>query len=135
MNGKIAIVAVWALAAVPLMRLMSVWDSIPDRVAVHFGISGEPNGWSSKAALPWLLALPILGQAALATFLIVRLGAHSPLFPFTHVLITFVLVCAFWQLIEYNANKTPFRIMWVIGPLILMFATIAVNLIMRFPKH
>ncbi|HYL92512.1 MAG TPA: DUF1648 domain-containing protein [Alphaproteobacteria bacterium] len=135
MNAKLALVAIWALAAVPLLRLMSVWDSIPERVAVHFGISGEPNGWSSKSALPWLVAFPILGQATLATFLIIRLGAHSPLFPITHALITFVLVCAFWQMIEFNANKTPFRILWVIGPLVLMFGMIAFNLVTRFPKR
>ncbi|GAC1464595.1 MAG: hypothetical protein NVSMB70_10610 [Chamaesiphon sp.] len=33
------------------------WFVLPDIIPIHFGISGQPNGWGSKATL-WML--PIL---------------------------------------------------------------------------
>jgi len=31
-----------------------------------------------------------------------------------------VLVCSFWQVINYNAEGTPFRASWVLGPVVLL---------------
>ncbi|MEN9578324.1 MAG: hypothetical protein RJA70_1333 [Pseudomonadota bacterium] len=40
-----------------LVYAVWVWPDLPARVPTHFGISGAPDGWGSRA---WLLALPTL---------------------------------------------------------------------------
>ena len=54
----------------PLLYLFLVYDQLPAKVPVHFGINGQPNGFVSNN-LAWL---PIGGLAALgmACYLIVR---------------------------------------------------------------
>ncbi|MEA3409857.1 MAG: DUF1648 domain-containing protein [Candidatus Eisenbacteria bacterium] len=36
------------LAAVAAVQMVHYYPLLPERLAVHFGASGEPNGWSSK---------------------------------------------------------------------------------------
>jgi len=36
------------LAAVAAVQMVYYYPQLPERLAVHFGASGEPNGWSSK---------------------------------------------------------------------------------------
>jgi uncharacterized membrane protein len=45
----------WVLALAPLLYLWQAWDALPDRVATHWGASGEPNGWSDRSSLPWMI--------------------------------------------------------------------------------
>jgi uncharacterized membrane protein len=45
------------LLAVPFLVLVPLWDKFPARVAIHWGLSGKPNGWADKE---WgLLLLPV----------------------------------------------------------------------------
>jgi uncharacterized membrane protein len=36
------------LLAVPFLVLVPLWDKFPPRVAIHWGIDGQPNGWAEK---------------------------------------------------------------------------------------
>ncbi len=45
----------WVLIAAPLIYLWQAWDALPDRVATHWGANGEPNGWSDRSTLPWMI--------------------------------------------------------------------------------
>jgi uncharacterized membrane protein len=45
----------WVLIVAPLVYLWSVWDMLPERVATHWGANGEPNGWSDRSSLPWMI--------------------------------------------------------------------------------
>src|SRR5580658_8066152 len=48
MNKKIALI--WGLAFIVMVGyLMFIEDSLPERLAVHFDISGNPNGFQSKS--------------------------------------------------------------------------------------
>lgn len=40
-----------------LMTMLNVfiWDAMPERVAVHFGANGRPNGWASRNDNFWML--------------------------------------------------------------------------------
>jgi serine/threonine-protein kinase len=38
-----------ALAGWLLVDIAILWPSLPERLATHFGFSGEPNGWSTPA--------------------------------------------------------------------------------------
>jgi uncharacterized membrane protein len=51
------------LLAVPFLVLVPLWDKFPARVAIHWGLNGEPNGWADKE---WGLLLMPVTNAALA---------------------------------------------------------------------
>jgi len=125
MNAKLAITVIWCLASAPLMKLMNEWDSLPDRVAVHFGMALQPNGWSSKRTMAWMVFLTTMGQATLATVLILRTGGLGAMIAPIELAVSVVLVCSFWQLIDYNAKALPaFQLAWIVVPMVLLFATI-----------
>ncbi|WP_051670668.1 DUF1648 domain-containing protein [Bryobacter aggregatus] len=44
----------------------SHWQELPNRVPIHYGISGEPDRWSSKDSL-WILPVVTLGAYLLLT--------------------------------------------------------------------
>lgn len=41
------------------------WDSLPETIPLHFGLSGEPNGWGSKATILILPAVAVLLEIVL----------------------------------------------------------------------
>ena len=134
MNTKLVIPAIWILAGTLVIKLWTAWNQLPDRVAVHFGISMQPNGWSSKNALAATVLLAVLGQASLATWLILYISSASGMIAVIQLVVSAVLVSAFWQVINYNTRGTPFQAMWVLVPVVLLFAGITVfllNLVFR----
>ncbi len=130
MNPKFAIPVIWALAGALAVKLLAAWHRLPDRVAVHFGMALQPNGWSSRSGLAAIVLIAMLGQAALATFVLLRVGSAAGwIAPATLVLVSVVLVSAFWQTINYNAQGTPFQPLGIFVPMIALFASIAVFLV------
>jgi Protein of unknown function (DUF1648) len=128
MNARYVLPVIWVLTGALLVKLWSAWEQLPGRVAVHFGMAMQPNGWSSKSALAAIVLLAVLGQAALATLLIVRVGNAAGLIAPVLLLVNVVLVGAFWQTIKYNAEGTPFQPLWIFVPTIVLFASITVFL-------
>ncbi len=126
MNAKFAIPLIWTLAGALALKLLVAWDQLPQRVAVHFGMAMQPNGWSSKSGLAAILLIAMLGQAALATFVLLRVGSAAGWIAAILVLVSAVLVGAFWQTINYNTSGTPFQPLWILVPMIALFASIAV---------
>jgi hypothetical protein len=126
MNPRLVIPVMWALTGALLIRLLAAWNRLPETVAVHFGTAMQPNGWSSKTAFAAVVLLAVPGHAALATFLLLRVGsaATSPV-ALVLLAVNLVLVCAFWQAINYNlgAGMQP---LWIFVPLIAVFASAAV---------
>ena len=138
MTAKLAIPLIWAMNAALLLRLWNAWARLPERVAVHFGMSMQPNGWSSRSGMLIAVIAVTLGQAALASWLILRVGAAVSLMAPVQLLVSVTLVCAFWQMISYNADGKPFQPLWVIAPMVLLFATITVfmvGLVFRFYRR
>lgn len=45
----------WGLIALPLLYLAYCWPSLPERVPTHFGLHGQPDDYSDKSALPWMV--------------------------------------------------------------------------------
>lgn len=138
MTAKLAIPIIWGMNAAVLLRLWNVWDRLPQRVAVHFGMSLQPNGWSSKGGMLGMTIAVMLGHALLASLLILRVGGAVGLMAPVQLLVSLTLVCAFWQMISYNADGQPFQPLWVIAPVVLLFATITVfmlGLLFRFYRR
>ncbi len=44
-----------ALALFIAGDLFFVWPSLPERVAAHFNAAGDPNGWSTRSQLLFIL--------------------------------------------------------------------------------
>lgn len=54
------------LLAAPFLVLIPLWDKFPRRVAIHWGLDGQPNGWADKE---WgLLLLPVTNIALAGLF-------------------------------------------------------------------
>ncbi len=111
--------APWVLAFALAAKLLFTWDKLPDEVASHFGLSGEPNAWMSREGFGAVTMLacvvmafvnsPVLGRGfekVSATFL---LGMDAALL---------MVVIAFWQAIDFNAKGTRLRLWWIFAPII-----------------
>lgn len=108
-----------------VMRLARAWDDLPDQVASHFDFSGDPNSWMSKR---WFAVIAVVFGAAFAAFtawLVFSSSSHVPAsVPAVLTLASFVFFLAFWQVINFNAYKKPFRSAWILILTALMLALI-----------
>ncbi len=48
MMVKYARLIFFLIIAISIIQLLFYYPDLPDKVAIHFGISGEPDSWSSK---------------------------------------------------------------------------------------
>jgi hypothetical protein len=138
MNVRIAIPVIWTLTGALLFKLLGAWDQLPDCVAVHFGAAMQPNGWSSRSALAAIVLCAVVGQASLATWLILRVGNTAGMIAPVLVVINAVLVSAFWQTIKFNAEGTPFQPLWMFVPMIVLFGSLTVfmvNLMLNYYRR
>ena len=60
-ENKGTIILTTLITAAPVLLGLLLWSRLPDTIATHFDIAGEPNGWSSKAfavfAIPGFLVV------------------------------------------------------------------------------
>lgn len=133
----LAILLIWSVAAGLVFRLMSVWDQLPPRVAVHFGMALQPNGWSSRAAMAAMVMLFSLGHAALATWLIVGFGGQIAMMAPIQLVAAGVLASVFWQMIQFNIEGKPLRPVRVVAPVLLLLFLVGASLLRMFhhPAH
>jgi uncharacterized membrane protein len=57
------------LLAVPFLVLVPLWDKFPARIAIHWGLSGKPDGWAGKERGLLLVPVMSVGLALLFAFL------------------------------------------------------------------
>lgn len=55
-----AIIATSLVTLSPIVIGLILWDKLPEEIATHFGISGEPDGYSSKVFAVFVLPLIML---------------------------------------------------------------------------
>ena len=48
------------LILLPVAAGLALWDQLPEQIATHWGLNGQPDGWSSKASAVFALPLVIL---------------------------------------------------------------------------
>ena len=58
---------IWLIMILPLSYLAYVWPTLPDIVPTHFGIDGQPNDWSHKTLLIYLVPGMVVGIYLLFT--------------------------------------------------------------------
>jgi hypothetical protein len=115
---------IWILSGALIVKLLSAWEQLPDRVAVHFNAALQPNGWSSKRSFAAFVLMAMLGQVALPTFVLLRVASAAGMIGPILLICNIVMVSVLWQTINYNAEGTPLRLVWLIGPVIVLLALI-----------
>lgn len=55
MNRTIKEIIMWILMVISFAYLIFVWNELPQKVATHFDLSGNPNGWTDKNYMPLLI--------------------------------------------------------------------------------
>jgi hypothetical protein len=58
--------ALWLAVPVTALRLVTVWDRLPMRLATHFDLAGKPNGWMSPQSFLILVVAVLSTMAALS---------------------------------------------------------------------
>jgi Protein of unknown function (DUF1648) len=124
MIAKLAITVIWILAAALLFRLLSVWDQLPDRVAVHFGITLRPDGWARRSTMALLIFLVLIGHAALSTWLVLAHVPGSAMVSAIQLATATMLFSVFWQLITFNIAGKPLKVIWIVLPALLIAGSI-----------
>ncbi|HXT73570.1 MAG TPA: DUF1648 domain-containing protein [Candidatus Angelobacter sp.] len=111
------------------MKLARAWDDLPDQVASHFDFSGDPNSWMSKR---WFAVIAVVFGAAFAAFtagLVFSSSSHIPAsVPVVLTLSSFIFFLAFWQVINFNAYKKPFKSAWILLLVTFMLVLIFVGI-------
>jgi hypothetical protein len=124
--AKLAISVVWILAAGLLLRLLSVWDGLPKRVAVHFGVSLRPDGWANRSTMAVLMFLAVIGHAALSTWLVFARVSADPMVSTIQMATATVFFSVFWQAITFNISGKPLKVIWIVLPVLFVAGSVGV---------
>ena len=57
-QNKIKLILTSVVILIPIIIGMILWNQLPDTIATHWGVNGEPDGYSSKAFA--VFALPLI---------------------------------------------------------------------------
>jgi uncharacterized membrane protein len=125
MIAELAISVVWILASALMFRLLSVWDQLPERVAVHFGASLQPDGWGRKSTMALLIVLVVVGHAVFTTWLVLTHGQGSEIVATILLATATILFSVFWQAITFNISGKPLKAIWIVLPVLLIVGAIA----------
>jgi hypothetical protein len=69
----------WLALPITAFRFWLAWDRLPLRMATHFSINGQPNGWMPReTALYFALGVTALTVAVFAVISYVALKTHAP---------------------------------------------------------
>ena len=117
MNPIFVIVLIWVLAAALVARLVMVTGKASARGQLHAASSLRRLDVASLVLMP----LIIVGQAALSSWLVARVGGVSVIIAVVQV----ALASAFWQMIHDSPEESRFQPLGVILPMLLLFGLIA----------
>jgi uncharacterized membrane protein len=124
--ATLAITIIWMLSAALLFRLLSVWDELPERVAVHFGVTLRPDGWASRSTMAVLIFLAVIGHAALSTWLVFARVSADPMVVAIQLATATVLFSVFWQVITFNITGKPLKAIWIVLPALFVAGSVGV---------
>jgi uncharacterized membrane protein len=59
---------IWPVALVPLVYLLSIWQSLPQEMAMHFDLQGKPDDYGNKSEL--LVMVSVFSAMSIAIYFI-----------------------------------------------------------------
>jgi len=101
---KAAVLLMWLALPITAWEYRSVWDRLPDRMAVHFDANWQPNGHTSReGALK--LGLGIM-EFMLAVFTVAILLAHTqkPAAAWAVLVLFYLVLGVCWYANHYIVN-------------------------------
>ena len=107
MNPSVVIVLIWLLAATLVAPLIVT--------------PGKTSRGRLDIATSVLMPLAVIGQAALSSWLVARVGNVSILIAMVQV----AVASAFWQMINDSPEESRFQPLGVILPMLLLFGLVA----------
>ena len=66
--NKFLKILVWPIAVIPLVYLLVIWGSLPEKIAIHFDLQGNPDRYGNKTEL--LIMAGILTLMSIGLFFI-----------------------------------------------------------------
>ena len=67
-NNKFKLIISTIVILLPILVGLILWDKLPEQVPTHWGIDGNPDGWSSKASAVLVMPCILLAVHWLAMF-------------------------------------------------------------------
>ncbi|EGW41907.1 SdpI family protein [Desulfosporosinus sp. OT] len=58
-NEKMLLRLMWAIAMLPVIVTVFVFDRLPEQIPMHWNIYGQVNAWHPK--FPWIFLMPVIG--------------------------------------------------------------------------
>ncbi len=126
MIATLAIFVIWILAAALLFRLLSVWDELPERVAIHFGVTLRPDGWARRSMMAALIFAVVVGHAALSTWLVFTRLSADPMVIAIQLATATAFFSVFWQVITFNISGKPLKAIWIVLPALFVAGSVGV---------
>jgi uncharacterized membrane protein len=97
-----------AIFVLTMLLVFSLYPQLPDRIAVHFDMQGNPNGWASRSSFiaSGLIPAAVLFVVSDAVFFMMRRTTHKPTLPYMVVALfaVFQLFTAFISIDTYWIN-------------------------------
>lgn len=124
--------------SIPLLgwHLASTWSSLPQRIAVHFDLRGNANGWQSPTFFAVFAMVLLLFMLAVLTYALLRALRLCSLWRAMTVIHYFVIgtiLTLLWQTLDHAAYDRPIAAIWPVPAIFplsaLLFAAIALALI------
>jgi uncharacterized membrane protein len=118
----------WILILLPFVYLSTIWTELPARIPTHFDLGGNPNGWSDKNSLIYLLASLGIGTYLLMLFIpwfdpkkkIQQMGEKY--YSLRVLMTVFMTLISVYILYSGNGNKiNPNLLMGLIGAFYAVF--------------
>jgi hypothetical protein len=138
MNRKTFLAFLWLMwLALPVtaFRYWQAWDLLPVRMATHFNVNWQPNGWMSReTAFYFALGVTAFLLAVFTVVSYVAHKAHAPdlvswtLLGFFYVVMSFVYALNS-RVVQFNLDGQPLKIdFWMVLVPVAVFALAAVFL-------
>jgi hypothetical protein len=129
---KLVIASLWLFLPLVAFRNWQVWDRLPARLATHFDIAGNPNGWMPReGALKFILIFMaiVLSVTTLALLRVRAPQAASWAILGISCVVLGSLYCGEESILAYNLFGTSVHVLpVVISTLLAVFALTAVYL-------
>jgi uncharacterized membrane protein len=79
-SRRIPTIATIVLLFIMIGGSLALWDQLPDRMPLHFGIDGRPDSWGAKTIISWFLLPAIATGLTILIHVVASLIIRRPEF-------------------------------------------------------
>ncbi|HVH86450.1 MAG TPA: DUF1648 domain-containing protein [Terriglobales bacterium] len=134
---RLLIALPWAAIPVLAIHLASVWGDLPQRIAVHFDLSGRPNGWQSPqtfAIFTAILLVVVLGTTSFAMLRAFRQQSFMSVVTLVQYSTAGVMFTVSWQVLDHAAYGRPMASVWTVPAIFPFIALLFACVVLAFMR-